>query len=73
MRLFQLKPTAAVLVKLRAFGFPEGVRCIPTDDYRWIAGERRRRFILPETRSNGTTTAEAWLRDGELDERAPSA
>jgi hypothetical protein len=73
MRLFQLKPTTAVLVKLRAFGYPEGVRCISTDDYRWIAGERRRRFILPETRSNVTTTAEAWLRDRELDQPLQTA
>jgi len=73
MRLFQVQPTAAVLVKLRAFGYPQGVRCTPTDDYRWIAGERRRRFLLPGSRFNDTRQAELWLGDREIEEPIPTS
>jgi hypothetical protein len=68
MRLFQIKPTTAVLVKLRAFGYPEGVRCISTDDYRWIAGERRRRLLLPVTRFNDARESEVWLGDRDIED-----
>jgi hypothetical protein len=67
MRRFEVRASEAILIKLHALGYPHGVRCTPTDDYRWIAGERRRRFLLSENRFNDERSAEAWLQDGELE------
>ena len=66
MRLFEVQTSEAVMVGLGALGYPNAVRCTPTDDYRSIAGVRRRRFLLSENRFNDERTAEAWLQDAEL-------